>query len=107
MNVKPIAVYYEHPDWFQPLFAELARQNIDCVKIYAPDHFHDPADRDPPYSLVVNRVSAYPSGGSHPEIVFYVKDINPLSNFVANAPEIVGFDPWPRFVDFMLERAAG
>ena len=35
----------------------------------------------------------------------YYYDINPLSNFVADAPNIVGFDPVPRFVDFILERA--
>ena len=32
-------------------------------------------------------------------------DINTLSNFVADAPNLLGFDPFPRLVDFMLERA--
>ena len=32
-------------------------------------------------------------------------DINPLSNFVADAPKVVGFDPWARFVDYILRRA--
>ena len=36
--------------------------------------------------------------------VFYY-DINALSNFVANAPQVVGFDPFPRLVDYLLERA--
>ena len=35
----------------------------------------------------------------------YFYDINPLSNFVANAPQVVGFDPVPRFVDFILRQA--
>lgn len=37
------------------------------------------------------------------EIYFY--DINALSNFVADAPNVVGFDPFPRLVDFILQRA--
>ncbi len=37
------------------------------------------------------------------EVYFY--DVNALSNFVTDAPSIVGFDPFPPFVDFLLERA--
>ena len=36
----------------------------------------------------------------------YLYDINALSNFVTDAPRIVGFDPFARFVDY-LERRAG
>jgi hypothetical protein len=36
----------------------------------------------------------------------YFYDVNALSNFVANAPEIVGFDPFVDLVDFVLERAS-
>jgi hypothetical protein len=36
----------------------------------------------------------------------YFYDINALSNFVADAPRVVGFDPWQNFVDF-IERRAG
>jgi hypothetical protein len=32
-------------------------------------------------------------------------DINALSNFVADAPRVVGFDPFARLVDY-LEREA-
>ena len=35
----------------------------------------------------------------------YYYDINALSNFVANAPEVVGFDPFPQLVDYILARA--
>jgi len=34
-------------------------------------------------------------------------DVNALSNFVADAPNVVGFDPWPRFVDYLEARRAG
>jgi hypothetical protein len=35
----------------------------------------------------------------------YFYDINALSNFVADAPRVVGFDPFSRLVDY-LEREA-
>ena len=34
----------------------------------------------------------------------YFYDINALSNFVADAPNVIGFDPWVRLVDYLLER---
>ena len=36
----------------------------------------------------------------------YYYDINALSNFVADAPNVVGFDPFARLVDY-LEAEAG
>ena len=35
----------------------------------------------------------------------YYYDVNALSNFVADAPRVVGFDPWVPFVDFIEKRA--
>jgi len=35
----------------------------------------------------------------------YFYDINALSNFVADAPNVIGFDPFVDLVDFLLERA--
>lgn len=72
MSNRPIAIYYEHPDWFAPLFDELDRRSVAYVKLHAAAMIHDPGERTAPYSLLVNRVSAYPSGGSHPELVLYV-----------------------------------
>jgi biotin carboxylase len=38
----------------------------------------------------------------------YFYDINALSNFVADAPNVVGFDPWVNFVDYIeVVRATG
>jgi hypothetical protein len=53
----PIAIYHEHPDWFKPLFTALERRRIPHVRIDAASHVYDPAESDPPYSLVVNRAS--------------------------------------------------
>ena len=35
----------------------------------------------------------------------YFYDINALSNFVTDAPRVVGFDPVPVFVDYLVARA--
>ena len=37
----------------------------------------------------------------------YFYDINALSNFVADAPRVIGFDPFERFVDYLIHRAGG
>lgn len=37
----------------------------------------------------------------------YVYDVNALSNFVTDAPALVGFDPFARFVDYLERRVAG
>jgi biotin carboxylase len=34
----------------------------------------------------------------------YFYDINALSNFVADAPRVIGFDPFERLVDYLIER---
>jgi biotin carboxylase len=55
-NDRPLAVYYEHPDWFRPLFAELDRRGIPYEKIHAGSHRYEIGNgRD--YSLVFNRMS--------------------------------------------------
>lgn len=35
----------------------------------------------------------------------YFYDVNGLSNFVTGAVDIVGFDPFSRFVDYVVQRA--
>jgi hypothetical protein len=37
----------------------------------------------------------------------YFYDVNALSNFVADPENVVGFNPWLNFVDYIEERAAG
>jgi hypothetical protein len=37
----------------------------------------------------------------------YFYDVNALSNFVADAPNVVGFDPWLNLVDYLEARVAG
>jgi len=53
----PFGIYYEHPDWFRPLFTELERRGIPHKRIAASTHWYDPASPRPPYGLVFNRMS--------------------------------------------------
>jgi len=62
---QPFAIYYEQPDWFRPLLAELDRRGISHVRLDPRAHGYDPSEADSPYSLVFNRMSpsAYLRGG--------------------------------------------
>lgn len=65
MSRLPFAIYYEHPDWFRPVFAEIERRGIPIVRLDPRSHLFDPSDGRPPYSLLFNRMSpsAYLRGG--------------------------------------------
>ncbi len=52
-----LAVYYEHPAWFEPLFRTLERRGVDYVKIAIQDHIFDPADLSAPAKVVFNRLA--------------------------------------------------
>lgn len=68
----PIAIYYEQPHWFKPLFAELDRRGTKYVKLFAPDHLYDPADHpEEKYSLVFNRMSPSAWNRDHGDQIFY------------------------------------
>ncbi len=62
-----IAIYYEHPEWFQPLFTEFERRGVPFEKLIASDLLYDPAAGTVPYGLVVNRMSpsAHTRGNAH------------------------------------------
>jgi glutathione synthase/RimK-type ligase-like ATP-grasp enzyme len=52
-----LAIYYEHPDWFRPLFSALERRGVAYIKVDAGAHVFDLKEREPPYDLVFNRAS--------------------------------------------------
>ena len=70
-TAHPIAIYYEHPDWFRPLFAELDRRRIPYVRTNAREHFYDPSAGNGKYPLWFNRMSpsAYLRGAG--QAIFY------------------------------------
>jgi hypothetical protein len=68
----PIAIYYEQPNWFKPLFAELDRRGTPYIKLFAPDHFYSPEGHpEEKYSLVFNRMSPSAWNRSNGDQIFY------------------------------------
>src|SRR5713226_3345264 len=68
---KPIAIYYEHPDWFRLLFAELDRRVTPYVAIEAAEHQYDPDEDESEYSLLFNRMSPSAYLRGHGQGIFY------------------------------------
>ncbi|MFQ5889202.1 MAG: RimK family alpha-L-glutamate ligase [Gemmatimonadota bacterium] len=111
----PIAIYYEHSEWFRPLFTALDRRGTPYVPIDARSHRFDPAEGDADYSVLLNRMSpsAYLRGSGH--AIFYtlaylehlerrgVRVINGLEAFrveISKARQVALLDslglPYPR-----------
>jgi glutathione synthase/RimK-type ligase-like ATP-grasp enzyme len=74
MTTKPIAIYYEHPEWFRPLFELLDQRGIPYIRIDAASHQYDPKDNESEYSLLFNRMSASAYLRSHGNALFYTRD---------------------------------
>ncbi len=70
---QPIAIYYEHPHWFLPLFAALERQGVPFVRVNAAQHHFDPAqlNGEGGYSLIFNRMSPSAYRRGHGQAIFY------------------------------------
>lgn len=65
---RPMAIYYEHPHWFDRLFAELDRRSTPYERVDATRHRFDiEPNGNRRYSLVFNRMSpsAYTRGHGH------------------------------------------
>jgi glutathione synthase/RimK-type ligase-like ATP-grasp enzyme len=76
LAVKPqpraeLAVLYEHPHWFQPLFAALERRGVRYEAIQLTGHRFDPSGREAPAPLILSRVaqSSFLREPEHP--IFY------------------------------------
>ncbi len=66
-----IAIFYEHPEWFKLLFAELDRRGVRYDCLLANEHSFDPAEGHCPYALVVNRMSPSAYTRGHAQAIFY------------------------------------
>ncbi len=68
---QSIGVYYEHPDWFRPLFAELDRRGLPYDAIDAASHSFDPGEDETAWALVVNRASPSAYLRGHAQTTFH------------------------------------
>src|SRR6202795_1974659 len=84
---KPIAIYYEHPGWFRPLFQQLDERGVPWLKIDARHHNYDVASPEREYSLLFNRMSpsAWQRGLSH--AILYT--VNYLAHLEAQGVRVV------------------
>ena len=56
-STRPLLIFYEHPDWFRPLFNELDRRGTPYIRVHADGFAFDPAAQPPLASAVFNRMS--------------------------------------------------
>ncbi len=88
---RPIAIYYEHPEWFQKLFDELDGRGVAYEKVQAHNHRFDPAETQSPYALVLNRMSpsAWARGHGHaiPYTLEYCAHLRDIGANVINGYE--------------------
>ncbi len=69
----PIGILDEHPEWSARLTAELTQQGLPWEKIDHSSHAFDPRDRQPAYSVIVNRTSPSSHTRGHKAVLFYAE----------------------------------
>ncbi|MFL6843656.1 MAG: RimK family alpha-L-glutamate ligase [Allosphingosinicella sp.] len=82
-----LAALYEHPTWFEPLFAALERRGVAYEAIRLSDHSFDPASREIPAPVVLSRVamSGFLREAEHG--VFYAEAL--LAHWAANGARVL------------------
>jgi glutathione synthase/RimK-type ligase-like ATP-grasp enzyme len=86
--MKPdLAVLYEHPTWFEPLFAALDRDGLRYDAIRLSDHSFDPASSQVPARIVLSRVamSSFLREAEHG--IFYAEAL--LAHWAANGARVL------------------
>jgi glutathione synthase/RimK-type ligase-like ATP-grasp enzyme len=85
--IPDVAVLYEHPKWFEPLFAALDSRGIRYRPIQLGDHRFDPSSRDVPAPVVFSRVamSGFLREADHG--IFYAKAL--LAHWAANGARVL------------------
>src|SRR4051812_20642303 len=91
-----LAVLYEHPLWFQPLFAALERRGMAYEAIQLAGHRFDPQSTEVPASLILSRVaqSSFLREPEHP--IFYAEALldhwERCGAHVLNGAEVLAID---------------
>lgn len=91
-----LAILYEHPLWFEPLFAALDRSGVAYIKVPLTNHMFDPVGTPPPAPVIFSRVamSGFLREPEHP--IFYAQAL--LDHWrrggarVLNGPEVLAVD---------------
>ncbi len=86
MKHRSLGILYEHPEWFELLFAELDRRGLPFERLHAESLGWDPQE-DPVPALVVNRMSPSAWKRGHGNGVFTVRDY--LAHLAEKGVELV------------------
>ena len=82
-----LAIFFEHPQWFTPLFATLDRRGVDYCAINLQSHVFDPADPALPAPVVFNRLamSSYLRQAEH--AIFYTQAL--MAHFAHRGARVI------------------
>jgi biotin carboxylase len=72
---RPIAILDEHPDWSRRLTDELTRRGLPWERVDHSRHGFDPRERQPAYSVIVNRTSPSSHTRGHGGVLFYAEPL--------------------------------
>ena len=91
-----LAVFYEHPQWFEALFACLDRRGVDYVKVPIQDHTFDPEDTALPAPVILNRLAMSSFLRQDEHALFYSMAVldhwRMLGARVINGPDVLAYD---------------
>ena len=91
-----IAVFNEHPQWFEPLFRTLDRRGLAWTPIQIQDHTFDPADAALPAPLILNRLAMSSFLRQSEHALFYSVAVldhwEGLGARVINGPGVLAYD---------------
>jgi hypothetical protein len=91
-----LAVFYEHPQWFEPLFRALDKRGVSWAPITIQDHAFDPADKSLPAPVILNRLAMSSFLRQSEHALFY--SIAALGHWeglgarVINGPGVLAYD---------------
>lgn len=68
---RRLGILYEHPAWFEKVFAELERRGVPFDRLLAPEQFFDPGASSRPYPVLFNRMSPSAWRREHGSGIFY------------------------------------
>jgi glutathione synthase/RimK-type ligase-like ATP-grasp enzyme len=66
-----LAFLYEHPQWFEPLFAELTRRGLPFSRLWSPEHAYGVDAAPPPFRVLFNRMSPSAASRGHASGIFH------------------------------------
>jgi RimK-like ATP-grasp domain len=91
-----LAVFYEHPQWFEALFTTLDRRGLNWTPISIQDHTFDPADTSLPAPVILNRLAMSSFLRQEEHALFYSMAVldhwEGLGARVINGPGVLAYD---------------